>query len=50
MRQIIANVFNMADVRPAVGCRSPNTGDGKSFFAANLAVAFSQLGSRTIAG
>ena len=46
--QIIANVFNVSDVRPALAVCSPNTGDGKSFFAANLAVAFSQLGSRTL--
>jgi protein-tyrosine kinase len=35
-------------VRPALAVVSPNVGDGKSFFAANLAVAFSQLGGRTV--
>jgi protein-tyrosine kinase len=34
--------------RPALAVVSPNIGDGKSFFAANLAVAFSQLGGRTV--
>lgn len=46
--QIISNVFQPADQRPALAICSPNTGDGKTFFAANLAVAFSQLGSRTL--
>lgn len=31
-----------------VACCSPNVGDGKSFFSANLAVSFSQLGGRTL--
>lgn len=34
--------------RRAIAVVSPNAGDGKSFFAANLAVAFSQLGGRTV--
>jgi protein-tyrosine kinase len=34
--------------RPALAVVSPNVGDGKSFFAANLALAFSQLGGRTV--
>ena len=34
--------------RRALAVLSPNVGDGKSFFAANLAIAFSQLGSRTL--
>jgi chain length determinant protein tyrosine kinase EpsG len=34
--------------RPALAVISPNTGDGKTFFAANLAIAFSQLGGRTV--
>lgn len=32
----------------AIAVTSPNTGDGKSFFAANLAIAYSQLGGRTL--
>jgi protein-tyrosine kinase len=34
--------------RRALAVLSPNVGDGKSFFAANLAIAFSQLGGRTL--
>lgn len=46
--QIITNVFDGQEPRCAVAVCSPNTGDGKTFFAANLAVAFSQLGGRTL--
>jgi chain length determinant protein tyrosine kinase EpsG len=34
--------------RKALAVLSPNIGDGKSFFAANLAIAFSQVGGRTL--
>lgn len=34
--------------RPALAVVSPDVGDGKSFFAANLAIAFSQLSGRTV--
>jgi receptor protein-tyrosine kinase len=34
--------------RRALAVLSPNVGDGKTYFAANLAVAFSQLGARTL--
>jgi chain length determinant protein tyrosine kinase EpsG len=34
--------------RHALAVLSPNVGDGRSFFAANLAVVFSQLGARTL--
>lgn len=34
--------------RRAIAVLSPDVGDGKSFIAANLAVAFSQLGARTL--
>lgn len=34
--------------RPAVAVVSPDQGDGKSYFAANLAVALAQLGQRTL--
>lgn len=34
--------------RQALAVLSPDSGDGKSFFAANLAVAFSQLSGRTL--
>lgn len=45
--QLMANVLN-DDNRRALAIVSPNVGDGKSFFAANLAVSFSQLGARTL--
>lgn len=34
--------------RPAVAVVSPDQGDGKSYFAANLAVALAQMGQRTL--
>jgi len=34
--------------RSAIAVVSPNCGDGKTFLAANLAIAFSQLGERTL--
>lgn len=34
--------------RPALAVVSPNVGDGKTFFAANLAAAFAQLNGRTV--
>ncbi|MDI1259300.1 polysaccharide biosynthesis tyrosine autokinase [Aquabacterium sp.] len=46
--QLISNLFADQDPRKALAICSPNVGDGKSFFAANLAVAFSQLGGRTL--
>lgn len=46
--QLISNVFSMEDRRRAVAVISANAGDGKSYFAANVAVAFSQLGGRTL--
>ncbi|WP_085315220.1 polysaccharide biosynthesis tyrosine autokinase [Derxia lacustris] len=36
------------DARRAIAVVSRDSGDGKTFFAANLAVAFSQLGARTL--
>lgn len=46
--QLIDTVFQANGKRSALAIISPNEGDGKSFFAANLAIAFSQLGSRTL--
>ena len=46
--QLFANCFQNDDPKPALAVCSPNTGDGKSYFAANLAIAFSQLGGRTL--
>jgi len=48
-RNWITNRFTPErDPAKALAICSPNVGDGKSFFAANLAVAFSQLGGRTL--
>jgi len=46
--QLISQVFESSEPQIAVAACSPDVGDGKSFFAANLAVAFSQLGGRTL--
>ena len=46
--QLISNMFAGQEQPKALAICSPNVGDGKSFFAANLAVAFSQLGGRTL--
>lgn len=34
--------------RRAIAVLSPNSGDGKTYFAANMAIAFSQIGGRTL--
>src|SRR5690606_31496730 len=41
-------VFNGEEPRRALAIVSPNSGDGKTFFSANLAIALSQLGGRTL--
>jgi chain length determinant protein tyrosine kinase EpsG len=46
--QLLPTVFKNEEPRRALAICSPNSGDGKSFFAANLAIAFSQLGGRTL--
>ena len=46
--QLMLGVMAPDQPRRALAVLSPNTGDGKSFFAANLAITFSQLGSRTL--
>jgi protein-tyrosine kinase len=47
--QLNASVFARSEGRPrALAVLSPDVGDGKSYFAANLAVAFSQLPGRTV--
>lgn len=46
--QLITNLFNGEGPRRALAVVSSETGDGKSYFAANIAVAFSQLGGRTL--
>lgn len=45
---LISGVFSPTETKRALAIVSPNVGDGKSFFAANLAVGFSQLGGRTL--
>jgi chain length determinant protein tyrosine kinase EpsG len=46
--QLITNLFNGEGPRRALAVVSSEAGDGKSYFAANIAVAFSQLGGRTL--
>lgn len=46
--QLIARVFQATGEPQAVAVISPEAGEGKSFFAANLAVVLSQLGGRTL--
>lgn len=46
--QVMMRLFSEGDARRAVAIISPNTGDGKTFFAANLAVTLAQLGGRTL--
>ena len=45
---LIMKLFGDDAKCPALAVLSPNTGDGKTFFAANLAIAFSQLPGRTL--
>lgn len=42
--QLMMRVFSSAGPKPALAIISPDSGDGKTFFASNLAVALSQLG------
>lgn len=46
--QLLMGVMAPDLPRRALAVLSPNVGDGKTYFAANLAVAFSQLGGRTL--
>lgn len=46
--QLMLGALAPEQPRRALAAMSPNIGDGKSFFAANLAVVFSQLGARTL--
>jgi protein-tyrosine kinase len=45
---LIMKMYSDEGPRHALAVLSPDSGDGKSFFAANLAVAFSQLPGRTL--
>ena len=44
--QIMMRLFNEGQERRAIAVVSPDSGDGKTFFAANLAVTLAQLGGR----
>ena len=46
--QLMLRLFNGDSPRRALAVVSPDSGDGKTFFSANLAVALSQLGGRTL--
>lgn len=46
--QIMMRLFNEGQERRAIAVVSPESGDGKTFFAANLAVVLAQLGGRTL--
>ena len=46
--QVMMRVFGEGDDRRALAVVSPNSGDGKTFFSANLAIALAQLGGRTL--
>jgi capsular exopolysaccharide synthesis family protein len=46
--QLISALFAEDGVGNALAVVSPSVGDGKSYFCANLAAAFSQLGGRTL--
>lgn len=45
---LIMKLCSDETARPALAILSPDTGDGKTYFAANLAVAFAQLPGRTL--
>lgn len=45
---LIMKIYSDEGPRPALAILSPDSGDGKTYFAANLAVAFSQLPGRTL--
>jgi len=47
-RQVMMRVFVEGQQRCALAVVSPASGDGKTFFSANLAVAFAQIGGRTL--
>lgn len=46
--RIIQRLYSSSEPRRAIAVVSPNSGDGKTFFAANLAVSLSQLGGRVL--
>jgi protein-tyrosine kinase len=46
--QIMMRLYNEGQPHLAIAVVSPDSGDGKSFFSSNLAVALAQLGGRTL--
>jgi chain length determinant protein tyrosine kinase EpsG len=46
--QLMMRVFNEGDRRRALAVISPDAADGKTYFAANVAVTLAQLGGRTL--
>ena len=46
--QLLMGVLADGTARRALAVLSPDVGDGKTFFAANMAISFSQLGGRTL--
>ncbi|KQV86485.1 CpsD/CapB family tyrosine-protein kinase [Pelomonas sp. Root1237] len=46
--QIMMRLYNEGQQRRAIAVVSPDSGDGKTYFAANLAVVLAQLGGRTL--
>ena len=46
--QIMMRLFNEGQERRALAVVSPDAGDGKTFFSANLAITLAQLGGRTL--
>jgi len=46
--QVLMNVFNVDEPKRALAVVSPASGDGKTFFSANLAVTLAQAGGRTL--
>lgn len=46
--QIMMRLYNEGQERRAIAVVSPDAGDGKTFFSANLAVTLAQLGGRTL--
>ncbi|RZL03495.1 MAG: polysaccharide biosynthesis tyrosine autokinase [Rubrivivax sp.] len=46
--QLLMAVFSNTDVPRSLAVTSAASGEGKTYFAANMAVAFSQLGARTL--
>ena len=46
--QVMMRAYANGEPRRAIAVVSPNSGDGKTYFSANLAVALAQLGGRTL--